>query len=221
MITLNRALQRREEWVEAKSRIVALGLTPHPDDPKNWDHALAFDSLVAHVDRTLPVLDAGGDGEPFSTWLSFGGYGSVDVLNPLFARDHQPRAGVKFIRGDCTRTPYRDRHFGAITCLSVVEHGVDVAAFFKESCRILRPGGRLLVSTDYWPDKIATDHLYDSLYDSPVKVFDQAEMQRVYEIARSAGFSPSSSPHYEVADRVVHWKRMRLSFTFFIMEFIR
>jgi len=44
--------------------------------------------------------------------------------------------------------------FDYITSLSVIEHGVNIQNYFKEMNRILKKGGVLLTSSDYWPDKL-------------------------------------------------------------------
>ncbi len=44
--------------------------------------------------------------------------------------------------------------FDYITSLSVIEHGVNIENYFKEMNRVLKKGGMLLTSTDYWYDKI-------------------------------------------------------------------
>jgi hypothetical protein len=40
------------------------------------------------------------------------------------------QAGIQY--GDITRTDYVQESFGAIACLSVVEHGVNPESYFKE-----------------------------------------------------------------------------------------
>jgi SAM-dependent methyltransferase len=65
---------------------------------------------------------------------------------------HQVRRGpITYRHGDITHADYADESFDAITCLSVVEDGVNVESYFKEMWRILKPGG-LLVNEKviYW-----------------------------------------------------------------------
>ena len=57
-------------------------------------------------------------------------------------------------QGDLTRTPFSTGMFDVGICISVIEHGVPLELFLKESYRILRPGAPLLVTTDYWEPRI-------------------------------------------------------------------
>ncbi len=43
--------------------------------------------------------------------------------------------------------PYRDRSFDCVTCLEVIEHVVDPLRLLKELRRVLRPQGRLVLTT--------------------------------------------------------------------------
>ena len=53
-------------------------------------------------------------------------------------------------------TNYRNNMFDYITSLSVIEHSINIEKYFKEMNRILKKGGMLLTSTDYWQNKIST-----------------------------------------------------------------
>ena len=57
-------------------------------------------------------------------------------------------------------TNYQSNTFDFVTSLSVIEHGVDIHKYFIEMNRILKKGGLLLTSTDYWLEKITnTKHV--------------------------------------------------------------
>src|SRR3546814_7463660 len=58
--------------------------------------------------------------------------------------------GIRFSVQDLTRTDYPEAFFHAVTCVSVIDHNVDLAGFGAEMRRILRPGGLLLISAAYW-----------------------------------------------------------------------
>ena len=58
------------------------------------------------------------------------------------------RGPITHRHGDITHTDYADESFDAIICLSVVEDGVNVESHFKETWRILKPGGLLVTWTD-------------------------------------------------------------------------
>lgn len=60
-------------------------------------------------------------------------------------------ANLGLFRGDLCRTPFRARTFAAINFSEAVEHLPEPRAGLREMRRILRPDGRLLVST--WPNR--------------------------------------------------------------------
>jgi tocopherol O-methyltransferase len=53
--------------------------------------------------------------------------------------------GVSMVLGDWLRNPLDDASFDAAIAIESTEHMPDLAGFFKQAARILRPGGRLVV----------------------------------------------------------------------------
>ena len=51
------------------------------------------------------------------------------------------------IRGDLGHLPFPPEHFDMIISRSVVEHLADPAQVFREFCRVLRPGGKVIIVT--------------------------------------------------------------------------
>jgi methionine biosynthesis protein MetW len=102
------------------------------------------------------VLDVGcGDGSRYANYLLSAGaevYG-LDVSNVAVraAREH----GIKAQVASLDRTfPVSDEKFDSAICLEVLEHLVDPEFATKEIYRILKPGGRVLVSVPnmgFWP----------------------------------------------------------------------
>ncbi len=70
--------------------------------------------------------------------------------------DLPPVPGMNVIKGSLLEVPYPDAHFQTVACLSVIEHGVDVVKFCREVSRLLKPGGDLWLTFDYWPDAEST-----------------------------------------------------------------
>jgi len=93
----------------------------------------------------LDVLDAGaGEGAFTRRLLEAGHRVSACDLSPGVFR----MGGVPFRQADITRRlPYEDRSFDAVVAVEVLEHVFGHEGFFAECRRILRPGGKLLLST--------------------------------------------------------------------------
>lgn len=95
-----------------------------------------------------PALDLGcGDGF-FSSLVA--GSAFVAGIDPDFkALRSAPCLGVHRIRvaAEAGRLPFRTGHFATIMTNSVLEHIEDLDAALGEASRVLRPGGRVLITT--------------------------------------------------------------------------
>jgi SAM-dependent methyltransferase len=67
-------------------------------------------------------------------------------LDADFASLRDARAHRFRVAGDATRTPFRAEWFSTIVANSVLEHIPEIEAAVAECARILRPGGRLLIT---------------------------------------------------------------------------
>ena len=208
----NRALLSRASVAEALLLLHEHGLPLHEDTPKNWDGLLA----TVHAARTTPrdalVLDAGA--EMYSAFLpGLARLGFSRLLGVNLSFGEPVRRGpmeYRFGNIECLGLP--DASVGFAASLSVVEHGVDLPRFFAEMARVLLPGGFLFVSTDYWGPGMDTRGV--EAYGAPFRPFDAADIAAIVEIARGCGLSPTGPAGTEVSERVVHWRRMDLRYTF-------
>jgi 2-polyprenyl-3-methyl-5-hydroxy-6-metoxy-1,4-benzoquinol methylase len=211
------ALQSRRES-KASSRVVQwLGLPSHHDAQKNWDTLKAFYYIVGLGDPETPVLDAGSSGDSaILKWLSLLGYQS------LYACDLRPKSkkkyagkNINFSVQDLTRTNYSEHFFQAVTSISVIEHGVDLSGYIQEMFRILRPGGLLLTSTDYWSELIDCCGIYPyGEKMGEMKVFQRHELEELVNMAEENGFKLCSPLNLDTRERAVRWERVDREYTF-------
>lgn len=54
---------------------------------------------------------------------------------------------VTYVRGDGARLPFKDAAFDVVYSLDVMEHVPDERLLIKDALRVLRPGGRLVMTT--------------------------------------------------------------------------
>jgi SAM-dependent methyltransferase len=219
----NRALLTRAAVAEALQLLHENGLPLHNDTPKNWDTLLALYHAVRTTARNALVLDAGA--ETYSSFLpSLARLGFTNLLgvNLTFDASQAPvRVGpIEFRHGDIEAlTELPDNSFGYAASLSVIEHGVDLPRFFGEMSRVLVPGGHLYISTDYWGPGMDTSGI--EAYGVPFRTFDAGDILRMEATAAAAGLLVTGPIGTEVGDRVVHWKRMDLHYTFHNLLFRR
>jgi SAM-dependent methyltransferase len=210
---MNGALKLNSEWQEAKAIVEAAGLPAYFKPPaKSWDALRACNWILANASAARPVLDVGGmpNYSYISTWLAHHGF-QVDVINPTFTSDFSDAGGkIRYLRGDATRCRYPDGHFGAVTCLSVIEHGLPLEAFFREMRRVLVPGGHLVVSTDFWHEAIDTGDR--RAFGVPVRIFTPRDIREIISLAMRCGFQPTGAIDYRCFETTVQW--LGLEYTF-------
>lgn len=73
----------------------------------------------------------------------------------------------RFCIADITkRLPFMDREFDTITMCEVIEHFEDADFLFKESIRLLKPGGRIIVDVPTYKKEGHPEHVRDFTEDS-------------------------------------------------------
>jgi SAM-dependent methyltransferase len=210
----NTTLKSRSEVEQAWAQVRELGVVGHGDLPKNWDALAALAVILEHTDPSSAVLDAGSEYySPLLPGLSQYGYHNLVGINLAFDRVVY-RGPIRYEPGDLTRTRFESFSFDAIACLSVIEHGVDLEGYFKEMSRILKPGGILVTSTDYWPQPLETSSA--SVYGCPVKIFTEGEISAALELAEQNGFELTGPVDLGVHEKAVRWERVGLDFTYVI-----
>lgn len=230
----SRILLAREEVDLAAREATARGLVSASMDVKAWDNVLALDVLRGLEDE--PILDLGCRFGTLLTWLDQLGYRRLygcDTGRPWPAFRNRMRhrdyahviAGLWMLlrhnrrlrRAPIEQTGYRSGFFAAATCMSVVEHGVDLPAFFREAHRILRAGAPLVVSTDFWPERVTGGREMPAYEGGADVVFDRDGLLALGEQARQAGFEVPEIAT-EAKDKVVSWAGRDYTFAFLVFR---
>lgn len=211
----NAVLLTHQEVQNAADQVRKLGLPAlYYDVSKTWDSLAALDCIVKTTRHNARILDAGA--ELYSLvlpWLYLYGYRNLIGINLVFKRPLQ-RGPIRYEYGDVTQTNFEDNSFDAITCLSVIEHGVDTGAFFKEAARLLKPGGILITSTDYYSEPIDTRG--QKAYGVPIRIFTRGDILSMLEEAHGYGLEPTGEINLDCQEKAVNWKKFQLDYTYAI-----
>jgi ubiquinone/menaquinone biosynthesis C-methylase UbiE len=108
----------------------------------------------------LRVLDLACGAGDFTWALALRGHRVTGLDRDLEAlwstapvRPHVPSAD--FVGGNAQTLPFRPGSFDACICNSSIEHFDDPAGTVRELGRVLKPGGRLILTTDAFPDRLS------------------------------------------------------------------
>lgn len=208
----NGTLKSRAAWQEAFENARRLRIPLHRAPEKNWDHLAAVSTILARTSASARILDAGA--EFYSNVLPalfLYGYRDLYGINLSFT-DPASRGPIRYLPGDLTHTSFPNASFDAITCLSVIEHGVPLEAYFREMHRLLKPGGLLITSTDYYPTPIDTRGMV--AHGCPVKIFSKPEIQSALSLAQGIGLNLTGDLDLECAEKPIRWDPYGLEYSF-------
>lgn len=156
---------------------------------KKQDRSQAQPELIdqllrwAQIERATEILDAGCGIGGSALYLSDRYQAQVSgvTLSPAQAARATERAELaglsdraQFLVADVLQTPFPDEQFDFIWSMESGEHYPDKGQFFKESYRLLKPDGRLLMAT--WCHR-PTDSLAGPLTES-----EQLHLNWLYQI---------------------------------------
>jgi SAM-dependent methyltransferase len=184
---------------------------------KSWDVLKTLKFIEENVSSTSPILDIGAYASEVLCSLHKMGFQNLTGidLNPKLRQ--MPFAEfIKYVAGDFTRSSFPAETFAAITAISVVEHGFSSSDFFKEMSRLLRPGGYLIGSTDYWPEKIDTSGI--TIFGVDWKIFSQYELSDFIAEAANYGLSPVGDLDFEASEKIVNYFQRQYTFAWFALQ---
>lgn len=215
-------LQTKREQAAATRLVEFLGFEGHHDYQKNWDTLKCLAYMLGETPERGPVLDAGSGAKAVVLrWLHSLGYRDLYAcdLVPANTKLLEP-LGINFTQQDLTATTYPNDFFQAVTSISVIEHNVPLDKFVVEMRRILKPGGLLLVSTDYWPEPVDCSGIYPyGEAAGEMKLFDRASIADFIALAKAASFELCDAPSFATRERAVRWERVDRDYTFFFVAF--
>ncbi len=123
------------------------------DDPGN--DTIALEEPVVHrlLDQLPagPVLDAACGTGRHAAYLAQLGRDviGVDANEAMLARARAKLPAADFRSGDLTELPLADREVAAVICALALSHLPELGPAITELARVLRPGGRLVVSNPH------------------------------------------------------------------------
>jgi 2-polyprenyl-3-methyl-5-hydroxy-6-metoxy-1,4-benzoquinol methylase len=231
-MTYNSVLKNLSEVNYAINNLHSLGLFAHPDKVKSWD-TYKMVKIISEGDRSSFILDVGCNGSPILSILKRLGFKNLygcdlflkkipstltEIVYPLYRpiiEIYEDKAFNISIQ-NLEKTNFQDKMFDYITSLSVIEHGVNIQNYFKEMNRIIKKGGILLTSTDYWPDKILniikTKHNHRN---DPDNVFSKEEIEKdVLKAAELNDLILTEPIDFSFENKVVHYNVTGLDYTF-------
>lgn len=207
------------DWREVGEAVVALqreGLPLHDAPQKNFDHFMLRE-VLAGLDKEIPIVDLGCGHAytlAFLHALRFSRLVGVDLTIDgwararrvrLMLRERSWRAPYRLIRGDLARTPLLSGSQDVVLSISTIEHGVEVEAFLAEAARLLRPGGLLFLTTDYWEDKISTTG--SEAFGMPWQIFSREQIVALVDSASRLGLKPVANGNVPPClDKTVFWQ---------------
>ena len=130
-------------------------------------------------------------------------------LSPHAARFWPARALRDMCRASVNEIPYRDDVFAAALCVTVLEgEAVDERAAIRELCRVVRPGGHIIVVVS------AYQWLMDGMHDVAVHTNRRYTRRRLRELASLAPLQVVRSTYLfpSVFPAIAGWRLLRKVF---------
>ena len=203
-----------------------LGLQSHHDRQKNWDTLKSLSGIIQNSNPcdNLSILDIGTGSKPtILKWLR-----AVLPESQLWGCDREAslnasikEMNINFCAKDITEANFGCEQFNFVTCISVIEHGVDTKLLFKEISRVLKKNGLAFISTDYWDTGIDTSGKFPyGLQYGEMKVFSQKELEALISEAKEEGLLLiGDNVDLSCNEKAVYWERMDEKYTFAFLCF--
>lgn len=192
---------------------------------KHWDTLKEIVVINNYVNKSDKLLFC-STGKYIGNLLYFKSLGykkieAFDILSPgLIIKSILKRKGIVWSQKDLYNLKL-DRKVNFISLLSVIEHLNNPDLLFQNLSNNAEQNCKLLVTTDFWPEKITTSGKFPYGKDQPeMKIFSKDEIISLIEIANKYGFElVDKNIDFSVIKKLVKWERMNESYTFISLLF--
>lgn len=234
-MAINSILNDLNEIEAAFAGSKKLGVSIAEGNPKAWDMWRAFNFIRGHQNKDAFILDVGTFSSRMLEFLYRAGYRNLygcdicgiewrwvvllylrntrllDLLKWLFGK-----GPIRLKQEDLQKTKYPSGQFDFITSISVIEHGVDIRLYSKEMSRLLKPGGYLITSCDYWPNRIDTSGSlpYGLIWD----IQAQKDIEDLIRLAGEFNLFLVEPMDFSCAGPTIKWNGKEYTFAFFILK---
>jgi SAM-dependent methyltransferase len=187
------------------------------DTIKSWDVLTTSRFIQQNVSPATPILDIGAYASEILCVLHRLHYAALTGVDLNPALKWMPYAGaIRYEVADFMRTPFPAGAFGAITAISVIEHGFQSQPLLREVTRLLRPGGYFIASFDYWPEKVDTTGI--EIFGMDWRIFSKAEVLAFLDEAQTYSLKPYGTLDFEAGDTTMLWSGRRYTFAWLALQ---
>lgn len=216
---INCALQTRAEIIQATAELQNYGLINHGISAKDWDIARISPRLV---DGDMLDMGSSGGSCILENAVKIGIAGRKIGIDLEYTEDRVSPEGIEFKKMDLMHTTFEDASFQTVLVLSVLEHQVDYHDLAMETSRLLKQGGHLWITCDFWnpsPDTSLT-----KLYSLDWAILDRAAILRLVDEMAKVGLKVSGDIDFKTTEAVInpaYCSPAPVSYTFFILNFVK
>lgn len=215
---MNKFLRTRSEIELSTKWLKDNGYKSHPISCKNFELRLIVEAL-----KDGDLIDAGADGSFILHNASIKNIKGRKVGIDLAEVTGDNKAeGAEYFKGDLMHTPFEDGSFDTVVSMSVLEHQVGFSEFAKEMSRLLRVGGKLYVTFDYFDPKVNTDGM--ELYGLKWNILNKEDVLNLVWACSENGLGLTSNIDWYTEDAVInpsYCSPFNVSYTFGILELIK
>jgi SAM-dependent methyltransferase len=169
---------------------------------KSWDILKFKDFINKNLHKDDPILDVGCYGSEILLSLNAIGFSKLHGIDLNKNISKMPfQSEINYQEQDFMNTTFDDHSFQAITSVSVIEHGFDSKKMFAEMSRLLKLKGYLLVSFDFWPEKIDTSNI--KLFGMEWNIFSKDEVLSLIKDASDYNLSPVGELNFQIGKKAI------------------
>lgn len=213
-----KVLQNWEEIGRSTHELDRKSLPRHGSVEKCWDLFQLY-QISQELPRSARAIDLGCSGLHTLKFLYGMGFRDLTGVDLHFTvqdrllhwakmwRQRSLRRPYRLCQGDMTRTGFPGQSFDLASCVSVIEHGVDCRQFMAEAGRLLKKGGKLLLTADYWQEPIDVSDVRGE-FGLDWNILSRKDIEAILVCARESGFALLDNQDIPACqDRCLIWNK--------------